>query len=171
MRDDSERYDFRPALLALTDAGVDFVLIGGLAGQAHGSALLTFDLDVAYERSQANLERLAAALRAIDARLRGAPEDVPFLLDARTLAAGANFTFITTLGSVDILSDPAGAPPYERLRADAMPIEVDGRRVLVASLDHLIAMKLATGRAKDTNAAMEYRVLADEIRRREVEVR
>jgi hypothetical protein len=171
MADDSERYDFRPALVALADAGVDFVLIGGLAGQAHGSALLTFDLDVAYERSQPNLERFVTALRAMDARLRGAPEDVPFLLDARTLAAGANFTFTTEKGSVDISSDPVGAPAYGRLRADAVPIEVQGRRVLVASLDHLIAMKLATGRTKDTNAAMEYRVLADEIRRREAEAR
>lgn len=169
MRDESRAYDFRPALLALADAAVDFVVIGGIAGQAHGSALLTFDLDVAYSRSPENLERLAAALREMDARLRGAPEDVPFLLDARALAAGANFTFATDHGSVDILSDPAGAPPYQRLREDAITIEVAGRRVLVASLDHLIAMKSATGRAKDTNAAMEYRVLADEIRRREAE--
>jgi predicted nucleotidyltransferase len=171
MQNDSERYDPNPALVVLADAGVDFVLIGGLAGQAHGSALLTFDLDIAYERSEENLERLAAVLRAMGAQLRGAPEGLPFQLDARALAAGANFTFATGYGSVDILSDPAGAPPYPRLREDAVAIEVEGRRVLVASLDHLIAMKTATGRAKDTNAAMEYRVLADEIRRREADAR
>jgi hypothetical protein len=167
MRDDSERYDPTPGLLALADAGVDFVLIGGLAGQAHGSALLTFDLDVAYEPSAENLERLAAALREMDARLKGAPDDVPFILDARTLEAGAHFTFRTAYGSVDILSAPSGAPPYRRLREAAMAIEVEGRKILVASLDHLIAMKEATGRPRDANAAMEYRVLADEIRRRE----
>jgi hypothetical protein len=75
-----------------------------------------------------------------------------------------NFTFSTSLGSVDILTDPAGAPPYERLKAEAMTIDVRGQPVRVASLDHLIAMKEAAGRTKDKLMATEYRKLSDLVR-------
>jgi hypothetical protein len=153
-----------PILVRLAEAGIDFVVVGGVAGGAHGSGYATFDLDVAYARDPANLERIADVLRSLGAVLRGAPADVPFLLDARTLAAGAHFTFTTELGPLDILSDPAGAPPYETLRKAATVIDVRGHPVRVASLDHLIAMKEASGRTKDKLMATEYRALADELR-------
>ena len=162
-------YDPIAPMLALADAAVDFVVIGGVAAQIHGSAQLTFDLDVAYARTDANLSKLADVLRSMNARLRGAPPDVPFQLDARTLRAGANFTFVTDHGSVDILGDPAGAPRYDRLRADSVVQVVDGRAIRFSSIDHLIAMKVAAGRPKDRNAATELRTLADEISRREAE--
>jgi hypothetical protein len=160
-----------PILEVLKRHLVDFVLIGGLAGVIHGSAYPTYDVDIAYSRSAENLERLALALRELEATLREAAKDLPFLLDARTRRAGQNFTFDTKHGKLDILGDPAGAPSYEKLRADAPQEEVDGLVVAVSSIDHLIAMKEAAGRNKDKLMATEYRVLADEIRRREAEVR
>ena len=163
--------EFNPApLLELLERhGVDFIVIGGLAGMLHGSSYPTFDLDIAYARSTENLERLADALREAGATLRGAPKDVPFILDARTLAAGQNFTFDTAFGKFDILGDPQGAPSYAALAHDAEPKEMEGFAVAVASIDHLIAMKESAGRTKDKLMATEYRGLADEIRRREAE--
>jgi hypothetical protein len=158
-------FDPVPILRALADAGIDFVVIGGVAGGAHGSAYPTYDLDVAYARDQANLERLAGTLRQLGARLRGAPSDVPFQLDAESLEKGGNFTFETTFGPFDILAFPEGAGSYDRLREDAKTIDVEGRQIRVASLDHLIGMKEAAGRWKDKLMALEYRVLADEQRR------
>ena len=149
--------------------GVDFVLAGGLAGVVLGSAYQTGDVDVVYERSKENLERLAAALRELGATLRGAPNDLPFQLDARTLAAGQNFTFETQFGSLDILGDPAGAPQYETLRHDSAQHDVGGVTIAVSSIDHLIAMKEAAGRPRDKLMVSEYKLLADEIRRRERE--
>jgi len=160
-------YDPLPVLRHLAAAGVDFVVIGGVAGGAHGSVYPTYDVDVAYARDDGNLGRLAAALRELDARLRGAPPDVPFQLDARSLRAGGNFIFDTKLGPLDLLGFPAGAPSYDRLRDVALVAEVEGYSVRFASLDHLIAMKEAAGRNKDKLMATEYRTLADEIRRRE----
>jgi hypothetical protein len=157
-------FDPKTMLAALRRHGVDFVVIGGLAGMAHGSALPSYDLDVVYARDVPNLERMAAALVELESRLRGAPADVPFLLDGRTLRAGANFTFQTPAGSLDILADPAGAPKYEQLKEAALSVEIDGEPVLVASLDHLIAMKEAAGRPKDLLMATEYRMLSDETR-------
>ena len=152
-------------LRTLLEHDVDFVLIGGLAGIARGSSYPSYDVDIAYARDVPNLERLASALRELDARLRGAPRDLPFRLDARTLKAGAHFTFETPHGSLDILTDPDGAPPYDKLKAGAgEPAEVEGKLLYVASLDHLIAMKEASGRTKDKLMATEYRVLSDELR-------
>jgi hypothetical protein len=95
--------------------------------------------------------------------LRGVPADLPFSLDAPSLSEGGNFTFDTRLGSIDLAS-PAGAPPYAVLRAAAKEISIEGRRVLIASLDHLIAMKEAAGREKDKLHASEYRTISDLLR-------
>ena len=159
-----EPFDPAPILERFAEAGVDFVVIGGVAGGAHGSAFGTFDVDLAYSRNLENLERVAEVLRSLDASLRGAPKDVPFLLDAKTLEAGGNFTFSTSLGSVDLLAYPAGSPPYEQLRDAAKVIEIRGHAVRIASLDHLIAMKEAAGRPRDKDMAMEYRAISDELR-------
>jgi hypothetical protein len=159
--------DFRPQRIldTLAGHGVDFVLIGGLAGMAHGSAYPTYDVDIAYARDRANLERLAASLRQLRATLRGAPPGLPFLLDAETLEKGSHLTFDTPHGSLDILSDPDGAPSYGVLKkAAGKPADVEGVNIFVASLDHLIAMKDASGRTKDRNMATELRTLSDELR-------
>lgn len=148
-------------LQALSKHGVDFVVIGGVAGLVHGSAYPTFDLDVVYSRDRANLERLVAALGELDVTLRGAPADLPFQLDVRTLENGANFTFDTPYGSFDILADAAGMNAYEELRREARVDEIEGIEVRVASIDHLIAMKKAAGRTKDKLMVEEYIEIAD----------
>ena len=157
-----EPFDPVPILEAFAREGVDFVVIGGVAGGAYGSSCGPCDGDLASGRERENLERLAAVLRSLGATLRGAPPDLPFQLDPRTLAEGENFTFTTRLGSVDLLAHLPGAPPYDRLRNEATLIEIRGHRLRVASLDHLIAMKEAVGRPKDILMASEYRALAEE---------
>ena len=155
-------FDPFPIIEALSDADVDFVLIGGLAGGVHGSAYPTYDIDVMYARDRENLERITLVLKELGATLRGAPPDLPLRLDADTLEQGANFTFATRLGALDLLAFPSGAPPYDKVRAAAETVEIGGREVRVASLDDLIAMKEAAGRVKDKLMATEYRELADE---------
>ncbi|MGH3112297.1 MAG: hypothetical protein ACRDOP_02385 [Gaiellaceae bacterium] len=164
MPDAEEAFDPLPVLEQFAAAGVDFVVIGGVAGGVHGSSYATFDVDLAYGREPDNLEKVAAVLRSLGARLRGAPPDVPFILDAESLRAGSNFTFTTSLGPIDLLGDAAGAPPYEQLRSAAAMIDVRGHAIHVASLDHLIAMKEAAGRTKDKLMATEYRAISDELR-------
>jgi hypothetical protein len=155
----------KPILHALLAHEVDFVLIGGLAGIVHGSSYPSYDVGIAYARDAQNLKRLAAALRELGATLRGAPKNLPFKLDARTLRNGSHFTFQTKYGTLDILSEPDGAPAYDKLkRAAGRPQDFEGEPIRVASLDHLIAMKEAAGRTKDQLMATEYRVLSDELR-------
>jgi hypothetical protein len=149
----------------LTAHGVDFVLIGGQAGIAHGSSYPSYDLDVLYARDRDNVARLVAALEEIGVRLRGASADLPFVLDAKTIENGANFTFITPYGDLDVLADAAGMPSYDELKSAAVDTKVFGHLIKVASIDHLIAMKRAAGRTKDKLMVEEYIVLADEQRR------
>ena len=149
----SELPRFRPEVILdrLIEHDVRFVIVGGLAAQAHGSPSLTRDLDVCYARDSANLQNLAAALAELVAVRRGLPPDSPPMppLDARTLRAGRLFTLSTSAGDFDLPAVPDPGLDYERLRSAAIEATVAGRRVAIASLDDLISMKRAAGRPKD----------------------
>jgi hypothetical protein len=115
----------------------------------HGSARLTQDLDIAYSADPTNLDVLGAALQEVHARLRGVPEEVPFVPDGRTLQRTMILTLETDDGPIDLVAQPPGAPPYQELRARATLVEIDGIAVPVASLQDLERMKKAAGRPKD----------------------
>jgi hypothetical protein len=143
--------DFDPirALSVLLDHQVRFVMIGGFAASLRRSPVMTGDLDVCYDRDPKNLRRLVAALREMNAELRGVDEAVPFILDERSLSLGDSFTFATDFGPLDILATPSGTRGFDDLVQAAEPMEVHGLFPLVASLDDLMRMKLASGRPKD----------------------
>ncbi len=144
-------------IAVLDDAGVDYVLIGGLAVGAHGFPRATKDLDIVPAPDAANLERLAALLRRIGAQHHGLgdfdPSEFPFdPLDPAQLAAGGNFVLDTQLGRVDIMQWVPGIPgdlAYEHLVRDAVETALGDHRVRVCSRDDLITMKRAAGRPQD----------------------
>jgi hypothetical protein len=146
--------DFDPlvALRVLATHAVDYVVVGGFAADLLGAGVNTNDLDICYDRSPENLDRLVAALGELDAKLRVArvEEELPFVLDAKTLAAGDCFTFVTRAGALDILGTPRGTNGFRDLATRATTLEVGGGLdVRVVALDDLIRMKVAAGRAKD----------------------
>jgi hypothetical protein len=152
------RYDPLGALRTLKRHDVRFVVIGGVAGRLWGSPTMTNDIDICYARDESNLARLAAALLALDARLRGVDGDVPFVLDVETLSNGQNFTFMTKDGPLDVLGMPAGVDGFDELINNVVEFDVGNGLVLpVCDLDDLIRMKRATGRTKDR---IELEVLA-----------
>lgn len=128
---------------------MDFVVIGGVAAVLHGSARATFDLDVCFASNPENLEALGSALVGLRAQLRGVSEAVPFVPDAAALRRVEVLTLTTTAGDLDVLRAPSGAPRYDVLRGHADRFDVGGFEVRVASVEDLIAMKTAAGRAKD----------------------
>ena len=142
-------FDALRAFRTLDRHEVRFVVIGGVGARLHGSPTVTNYTDICYERSPENLEKLAAALRDLGATLRGVEDDVPFLLDAKTLAAGDHFTFTPRAGGFDCRGTPAGVGRFDDLANGATPFDVDGLTVLVASIEDLIRMKRAAGRPKD----------------------
>jgi hypothetical protein len=163
----SDEGTYRPleALGTLVEHRVRFVVVGGFGAQLRGSPSITGDTDVCYAREDDDLERMARALQALHASLRGAPKGVPFVLDAKTLKMGDHFTFDTDAGALDILGHPSGVPGgYEELERAADPIEIGpSLTVLVASIDDLIRMKRAAGRPKDLIEVEVLGALRDEI--------
>jgi hypothetical protein len=146
--------DFAPveALRALELHRVQYVVIGALAAVAGGAPVVTRDLDITPARDTPNLERLAQALRALEARLRTVAdaEGVPFRIDADALAGAEVWTLTTKVGELDVVFEPAGTHGFDDLRRDASRLELaDGLRVLVASLADVIRTKEAAARAKD----------------------
>jgi hypothetical protein len=156
--------DFGGLILALARAKVDFVIIGGVAANAHGSARATYDVDVVYARSPDNIARLAIALSPLKPYLRGAPPGLPFRWDAETIAHGLNFTLTTTLGDLDVLGEIAGGGGYEQLLPHSTILTLFGMQHRCLDLDTLIRVKRAAGRPKDFEAIAELEALREERR-------
>jgi hypothetical protein len=153
--------DFDPAALLRHLAGgqVEFVLIGGLAMIAQGSASTTKDLDICYSRSPKNMAALATTLAPLHPYLRGAPPGLPFHFDAATIQAGLNFTLTTDLGDIDFLGEVSGVGGYEQALAQSQERNVFGLAIRVLSLEGLIAAKKAAGRVKDRLHLLELEEL------------
>lgn len=155
--------DFVPERILglLVEHGVHFVLIGGMGAVAHGSPLPTRDVDVTPEASRANLDRLADALRALEARVRhpDVPEGLAFSCDATSLAAAIFWNLTTPYGDLDISFTPAGTTGYHSLAATAEPFTFRGVSVQLASLDAIVRSKAAANRPKDLRALPVLREL------------
>jgi len=140
---------------------IDCVLIGGVAATVHGSSIPTQDLDVCYSRERPNLTRIVQALRSVNATLRGAPKNLPFILDEETLRHGLNFTFDTEAGNLDLLGEVRGVGTYSDCLENADEAEVFGYRLRLLSLDKLMASKQAAGRPKDLIALAELEAIQE----------
>jgi hypothetical protein len=143
--------EYQPAALvrALVEGGVDFVVIGGVAVVLQAMPRFTKDLDICYSTAQDNLDTLGGVLVALEARLRGIPETVPFVPDGRTLRQTQIMCLTTPAGDIDLLVDPDGAPPYNTLRRRADVMDLGGQSVRIASIEDMLAMKRAAGRPQD----------------------
>ena len=152
---------FEELIRLLVEQDVEFVLVGGLAATVHGSAYLTYDVDVSYGRSTTNVEKLCRALVPVHPTLRGAPSGLPFRLDPPTVAAGLNFTLATNLGALDLLGEMQPFGSYERVAEHSERIELFGRSVQVLKLEALIEAKRAAGRRKDLLMIPELEALLE----------
>jgi hypothetical protein len=140
--------DAERILRALAEHRVEYVLIGGLAVQTHGHVRTTNDADLIPAPQPANMKRLAAALRSLDARvLNPGQEDTE--IDARMLPKATIWQFATRDGGIDVLHEVPGGRPYEELNDRALRVGLGNIEVSVAGLDDLIQMKLARGRPVD----------------------
>jgi hypothetical protein len=154
-------------LRVLDEHDVEFVLIGGVAARLQGAPILTQDVDITPASDGENLERLAAALRALRARLRSPadPDGVEFPIEARFLGGARSWTLVSDVGDIDVVFEPAGTQGFGELAADADRLVVADDPLLVvavASLGAVIRSKEAAGREKDRAALPLLRRTLDE---------
>ena len=168
MSDDRFEIDAGPILQRLVTRGVDFVVIGGIATVLHGSARLTHDLDICYATDRGNLDALGEVLVGLNARLRGVPDDVPFIPDGATLRRVDVLALSTDYGNFDVLARPSGMTSYANLRENAERMDLGGFNVLVAHPLDLISMKRTANRPKDLADIAELEAIL-RIRRDEAE--
>ncbi|MFP5264225.1 MAG: hypothetical protein ACLGJB_20270 [Blastocatellia bacterium] len=154
--------DFPALISLLAGSRVEFIIVGGAAATAHGSARLTRDLDVVYRRAQDNVERLVAALAPYKPYLRDAPPGLPFSWDERSVWNGLNFTLTTSLGAVDLFGEIAGGGDYEALLPHSITLQLYGVECLCLGLERLIYVKRAAGRPKDLEAIAELEAILEE---------
>lgn len=162
MTSPSDATAFAQLLRVLCDAEVEFILVGGFAGNIHGTARVTYDVDVVYARSRTNLEKLVTCLAPLQPYLRGAPPGLPFQFDLRTLCQGLNFTLVTSLGHLDLLGEVAGGGTYESLAAHTQEMQLGTTKFRCVNLEKLIELKRAAGRPKDLEAIAELEALRQE---------
>ncbi|MGH9256045.1 MAG: hypothetical protein ACRD3C_15910 [Vicinamibacterales bacterium] len=148
--------------------GVRHVLVGGLAAVLHGSPLPTLDADICPATDPDNLQRLAAALEDLEARIRtpDAAEGVPFPHEAAFLARVSLLNLVTRLGDLDLTFAPAGTGGFADLSGRATPMVIKGVTVLVARLEDVIRSKEAANRPKDHRTLPVLRQLLKEIQAR-----
>jgi hypothetical protein len=154
--------DFERLLTVLTRSGVEFIVIGGFAATAHGSAHITVDLDVVYRRSADNVDRLALALEPLHPYLRGAPPGLPFRFDTDTIRQGLNFMLVTDAGDLDLLGEATGGGTYEALLPHSEVREIADLECRFVNLPTLIRLKRAAGRPKDLERIAELEALRQE---------
>lgn len=154
--------DFRALISLLARARIEFIIVGGAAAIAHGSARLTQDLDVVYRRTKENISRLVQALAPYKPYLRGAPLGLPFNWDERTISNGLNFTLITSLGALDLLGEIAGGGGYDDLLPHSVRLHLYDVECLCLGLERLIYVKRAAGRPKDLEVIAELETILEE---------
>ena len=152
-------------LKRLSDHRVECVVVGGVAGVAHGSSVVTEDVDVCAPLSADNLARIWAALGDLRPRWRMSPGRPPVPDDPNEVAGFKNLYLLTDLGQIDILSEISGVGAYDDVARHSIVVDLGGVTCRVLDIDALILTKKAMGRPKDLQTATELEAIRERVRR------
>ena len=155
--------DINRLLQRLCDAEIDFVIVGGFAAILHGSSLTTRDLDVCALLTQENVNKLREVLRDLRPVHRLSGQKLSFLDNPAPDVTVNNLYLGTDFGPVDFLGNILGVGDFESVRANAVEVELFGRRCRVISLDDLIRAKEALKRDKDQQAVLQLRAIREKL--------
>lgn len=138
---------------------VRYVLIGAVAARLHGFPRMTADADITPARDPANLERLAAALQELDARIftDSLPEGLAFDVSAQTIERADIWNLVTAAGRLDVVFKPSGTTGYDDIAATAVTFNVFGCKLRVARLEDILRSKEAADRPQDRQDAIVIR--------------
>jgi hypothetical protein len=155
-------------LRRLNNGGVPFVIIGGVAAIAHGSARLTEDVDLCVPLTHENAVQIIRAFRGLNPRWRMRP-DLPIVTeDSENLRGLKNMYLRTDLGQIDILGELPGVCGVDELEARSVEMIFAGIPCRVLDIDTLIQAKEFAGREKDRPALTELKIIREDLRKRGV---
>ncbi|MDL1973908.1 MAG: hypothetical protein LWX55_03815 [Deltaproteobacteria bacterium] len=141
-------FDLSALLKGLNEAGVEFVLVGGVAAVAQGAPVTTFDLDIVHRQTDENIEKLMKLLKSIDAYHRR-PDDKVIEPDEKDLKGKGHLLLTTCFGPLDVLAIIEEGRGFEELLTDSVEIEFQGFKVYVLSLETIVALKRKSKDPKD----------------------
>jgi hypothetical protein len=140
--------DLSALLEALTEAGIDFIVVGGLAAVAQGAPITTMDVGIVHRQSSDNINKLFTSLKTVDAIYRR-PDDKILEPDIRDLSGRGHALFATRYGPLDVLAVIEEGRGYEELLPDTVEIEFRWRKVRILSLQTLVELKQGSRDSKD----------------------
>ncbi len=136
--------DFASALRDLNEAGIRYVIVGGLAVIRHGAVRATKDVDAAVAMDAENRARLDALFERWAATN---PDGTA--LRTRELSVGGALALRTRHCLVDFLSEQLLPAPFDEVLGRSDVKRIDGVEAPICSFADLVAMKRATGRGSD----------------------
>jgi predicted nucleotidyltransferase len=136
-------------LRTLTEGGVEFIVVGGIAAVLDGTPVNTFDVDVVHSRDDDNIARLLPVLESLDAVFRIQPER-RIRPTTTHLAGPGRLNLVTRYGPLDVLGTIGSGLGYRDLLPHSSKMDVGGGiHVRVLDLETLIALKEELGGEKD----------------------
>jgi 8-oxo-dGTP pyrophosphatase MutT (NUDIX family) len=151
------RFQLIGYLRLLADAGVEYLIVGGVGAILQGTSVTTQDLDIMPEASPKNLDRLAAALSLPTTEKKSASSTTyqahPVVLSLE-FKTETTASFRTSYGVLDILMELPGVGTYDDAvrNANVYRLPEHDIELKVASLDDIITSKETADRAKDWRA-------------------
>ena len=141
--------EFPDILKSLNEHGVEYVLVGGMAANLHGSTITTIDCDVVVDLDTENLRRLAQALTSFSPTFRH--KNPPQTFDEARAAEGGwkNIYLDTEVGALDCLGDIKGLGDFAACSARSIDADFGHFSIRVLNREALIEAKKAMGRPKD----------------------
>ena len=148
--------EYTATLGALSEGGVDFILVGGLAAVLSGAPINTFDVDVVHSREPGNIHCLPHVLDALDVKP-----------DASHLSSTGHLTLITRYGPLDLLGTIGQGLGYQDLIPHSVELHISEElRIRVLDLETLIMIKEELGGEKDRAVLPILRRTLEEQRKR-----
>jgi hypothetical protein len=142
-------------LRRLVECEAEFVLVGGMAAAAHGSSIVTEDVDVCTSFDVANIARVLRALDGLNPRQRMQADRSPLSMDPDSFRGSKNLYVVCDAGQIDLLGAITGVGPYAAVAHNAVRLDLGGFECAVMGLEDLIRAKRAMGRPKDLRAVLE----------------
>lgn len=146
---------------ALATANVDYVVVGGVALILQGSAYVTNDIDLVYDRTRANAQRIAEALKPFHPRPRGLDAALPFVFDAQTILSSQILTLQTEIGDIDLLGEISGVGTYAAVFTRSEAIIFKDLEIRTLTVDGLLDAKRSANREKDKSGILELEALQE----------